>query len=239
MTVPPMKVTSTQSRVVANRWPIAAVIVVAIGLQLALPDWLALQFRWLLPGLELAMLIELIIASPVRFNRESTALRVASLTLTGLLSLANAWSATLLILGLIRGTEGEDVGALLSTGAAIWLTNIIAFAGAGRSLTTCEPMKSRACPPNTAPVGSAAMTMRSKVSTSIAGISTLPVRGPLWHVRHGDGVALRTLWGCGVHRDQWSGHGDGRAEGPLQGRAGGTLRLLSGHAWSVSSEQCQ
>ena len=111
-----------------NRWPVAAAIVVAIGLQLALPDRLVLQSRWLLPGLEFAMLIGLIIASPVRFNRESTALRLASLTLTGLLSLANAWSATLLIQGLLRGTEGQDAGALLSTGAAIWLTNIIAFA---------------------------------------------------------------------------------------------------------------
>jgi uncharacterized membrane protein len=107
---------------------VAAAIVVAIGLQLALPDRLVLQSRWLLPGLELVMLIGLIIASPVRFNRESPALRVASLTLTGLLSLANAWSATLLILGLVRGTEGNDAGALLSTGAGIWLTNIIAFA---------------------------------------------------------------------------------------------------------------
>ena len=111
-----------------NRWPVAVAIVVAIGLQLALPDRLVLQSRWLLPGLEFAMLIGLIIASPVRFNRESTALRIASLTLTGLLSLANAWSATLLIRGLLRGTEGQDAGALLSTGAAIWLTNIIAFA---------------------------------------------------------------------------------------------------------------
>jgi hypothetical protein len=35
-----------------NRWPVAVAIVVAIGLQLALPDRLALQSRWLLPGLE-------------------------------------------------------------------------------------------------------------------------------------------------------------------------------------------
>jgi uncharacterized membrane protein len=111
-----------------NRWPVAAAIVVAIGLQLALPDRLVLQSRWLLPGLELAMLIGLIIANPVRLDRESTALRIASLTLTGLLSLANAYSAILLILGLVGGTEGTDAGALLSTGAAIWLTNIIAFA---------------------------------------------------------------------------------------------------------------
>ncbi len=111
-----------------NRWPVAIAMVVAIGLQLALPDRLALQSRWLLPGLEFALLIGLIIASPVRLNRESTALRIASLILAALLSLANGWSATLLIVGLVRGTEGNDAGALLSTGAAIWLTNIIAFA---------------------------------------------------------------------------------------------------------------
>jgi hypothetical protein len=40
-----------------NRWPVVATIVVAIWLQLALPDRLALQYWWLLPGLELAMLI--------------------------------------------------------------------------------------------------------------------------------------------------------------------------------------
>ena len=111
-----------------NRWPVAIAMMVAIGLQLVLPDRLALQSRWLLPGLEFALLIGLIVASPVRLNRESTALRIASLVLAGLLSLANAWSATLLIMGLVRSTEGNDAAALLSTGAAIWLTNIIAFA---------------------------------------------------------------------------------------------------------------
>jgi uncharacterized membrane protein len=111
-----------------NRWPVAVAMVVAIGLQLALPDRLALQSRWLLPGLEFALLIGLIVASPVRLNRESVALRIASLTLAGLLSLANGWSASLLIVGLVRGSEGDDAGALLSTGVAIWLTNIIAFA---------------------------------------------------------------------------------------------------------------
>ncbi len=111
-----------------NRWPVAVAMVVAIGLQLLLPDRLTLQSRWLLPGLEFPLLVGLIVANPVRFNRESTALRIASLVLAGLLSVANAWSATLLIMGLVRGTEGNDAAALLSTGAAIWLTNIIAFA---------------------------------------------------------------------------------------------------------------
>jgi uncharacterized membrane protein len=111
-----------------NRWPVAVTMLVAIALQLALPDRLALQSRWLLPGLEFALLIGLIVASPVRLNRESVVLRIASLTLAALLSVANGWSASLLIIGLMHGTEGNDADALLSTGAAIWLTNIIAFA---------------------------------------------------------------------------------------------------------------
>ena len=110
-----------------SRWPVAAAIMVAIALQLALPDRLVAQSRWLLPGLELALLVALIVANPTRFNRESRAQRAASLTLTGLLSLANAWSATLLVLVLVHGREGQDATPLLASGVAIWLTNIIAF----------------------------------------------------------------------------------------------------------------
>lgn len=49
-----------------SRWPVAAAIVVAIALQPALPDRLVLQSRWLLPSLELAVLIALIVANPAR-----------------------------------------------------------------------------------------------------------------------------------------------------------------------------
>ncbi|HEY1969892.1 MAG TPA: hypothetical protein VGH89_18205, partial [Pseudonocardia sp.] len=76
-----------------NRWPVAALMVVAIGLQLALPDRLTLVSRWLMPSLELALLLGLMVANPFRMDRESTLLRAASLSLTSLLSVANAWSA--------------------------------------------------------------------------------------------------------------------------------------------------
>jgi hypothetical protein len=111
-----------------SRWPVAAVIVVAIGLQLLLPDRLTLVSRWLMPAIELALLAALVVANPNRFDHESTALRRASLALTTLLSLANAWSALRLTTELIAGHAGEDAGPLLSTGGSIWLTNIIAFA---------------------------------------------------------------------------------------------------------------
>jgi hypothetical protein len=43
-------------------------------------------------------------------------------------SLANIWSAVLLVEGLIKGMEGQHAGPLLAVGAAFWLTNIIVFA---------------------------------------------------------------------------------------------------------------
>src|SRR5689334_7194949 len=110
-----------------NRWPVAGCILVAILLQVALPDRLSLLNRWLLPSVELALLVALLIAVPRRFHRQSRPLRVASLSLTGLMTVANGWSAAVLVVGLVAGTLGSDAGPLLSTGAAIWLTNVIAF----------------------------------------------------------------------------------------------------------------
>ncbi|MCE3554077.1 DUF1345 domain-containing protein [Pseudonocardia sp. RS11V-5] len=109
------------------RWPAAVAVVVAIALQLALPDSLVPVSRWLLPGLELLVLLGLVAAGPTRLDRGSDWLRAAGLVLVGLLSLANAWSATLLVVGILSGRSGDDAGPLLSSGAAIWLTNIIAF----------------------------------------------------------------------------------------------------------------
>jgi hypothetical protein len=111
-----------------SRWPVAVVILVAIGLQLLLPDRLTLVSRWLMPALELTLLAALVVANPNRFDHESPGLRRASLTLTTMLSLANAWSALRLTSELVAGHAGEDAAPLLSTGGSIWLTNIIAFA---------------------------------------------------------------------------------------------------------------
>jgi uncharacterized membrane protein len=111
-----------------SRWPVAGMVVVAIALQLALPDRLTLVSKWMLPALEAALLLVLIAVNPTRLNRESAVMRGGSLILTALVSVANGWSAALLAIELVSGRAGEDAGPLLSTGAAIWLTNIIAFA---------------------------------------------------------------------------------------------------------------
>ncbi len=110
-----------------HRIPVAAIMVLAIGLQMALPSRLVIHPVWLLPGLEGALVIGLIAANPRRINRTSTALRAASLSLIALISVANAWSSAQLIRGLVDGTAGDNAPVLLARGASVYLTNIIVF----------------------------------------------------------------------------------------------------------------
>lgn len=111
-----------------HRWPAALAVVAAIVLQLLLPDRMVLsQARYLLPGLELALLVLLVAVNPFRMNRESGPLRVGGLVLTGLVVTSNAISVGLLVTDLLRGTPTSP-GDLLAAGATVWLTNVIAFA---------------------------------------------------------------------------------------------------------------
>jgi len=111
------------------RWPATAAVLVAIVLQSLVPGRLTLVHPvWLLPALEGLLLVALVVANPHRINRESQVIRVLSLILVAILSLANAFSVARLAVGLVQGTEGENAGPLLITGGAIWLTNVIVFA---------------------------------------------------------------------------------------------------------------
>jgi len=111
-----------------NRLPAAAAALAAAALQLTLAPRLSLHPRWLLPALELAFLLVLSVANPVRMNRESSALRVASIGLVASITAANGTSAVLLATRLVAGTAGEQAGPLLLSGGSIYLTNVLAFA---------------------------------------------------------------------------------------------------------------
>ena len=73
-----------------TRWPVTLTVAVAVVLQLRLPDQLALHPLYLLPALEFALFIGLIIANPVRFERLSNPIRVMSIVLILLITAANA-----------------------------------------------------------------------------------------------------------------------------------------------------
>jgi hypothetical protein len=109
------------------RLPVVAAVVVAVVLQSVLPDRLAVRPRWLLPSLEVALLIGLTLYNPMRLTRSHPLARVASLTLTALLTIANAASAALLIHAILSRSATQDPITLLGSGAVIYVTNIVAF----------------------------------------------------------------------------------------------------------------
>jgi hypothetical protein len=79
------------------RWAVSIAVLTAVALQLLLPDVLALGPTWLLPVPELVLFVVLVVANPVRICRESRLLRLGSLSLIAVISVANAWSAVTLV----------------------------------------------------------------------------------------------------------------------------------------------
>jgi uncharacterized membrane protein len=110
-----------------NRLPVSASIVVVIALQIWLSGRYGLHPRWLLPLLEIALLVVLTAINPVRLSRETRVGRYLSMSLAGLITLDNVVSALVLDYGILTGKTSNDAIGLLSTGAAIYLTNIIVF----------------------------------------------------------------------------------------------------------------
>jgi uncharacterized membrane protein len=111
-----------------NRWPVAVAIVAAIGLQFVTPQDFAVQPRWLLPLIEALILLGLIVVNPYRLNRESGALRTVSMALVAVASLATSWSVYRLVVVLVGGGGTKEPAVVLTSGGAIWLTNVIVFA---------------------------------------------------------------------------------------------------------------
>jgi uncharacterized membrane protein len=118
------------------RWPVSAAVIVAIVLQSLLPASLALRPIWLhymLFALEGALLIALFAANPIRIERISRPIRSASIALIFLITLSNTVSAVSLVNEIVTNhlhthTAQNAAVALFLSGAAIWGTNVIAFA---------------------------------------------------------------------------------------------------------------
>ena len=111
-----------------HRLPVTVAIVAMILLQSRVPEHLSLLRWWVLPAMEAVVLVVLVASNPTRVDQSTQRLRRLSLLLVTLASLANGSAAASLVVGLVRGTEGENAAQLLATGGNIWLTNIVVFA---------------------------------------------------------------------------------------------------------------
>jgi hypothetical protein len=120
-------------RVGESRWIPAAALVVFMAMNIALRVWLPndspVRVRWLVPAVEAALLVLLVVSDPGNVLRHRRTLRRLALTLVVLLVAAELWATGLLIYDLVEGTGvTESASRLLATGAVVWTGNNLAFA---------------------------------------------------------------------------------------------------------------
>jgi hypothetical protein len=107
----------------------AGAVLAAMLLTLLLPDELRLGPRWLLPILEGALLVVLIVGDPGRISKRSSVLRGFSVALVTVLIAQSLWSTARLIEELIvGGPHTNKPGPLLAAAGIVWVSNNIAFA---------------------------------------------------------------------------------------------------------------
>ena len=113
-------------------WP-AAALIVFLGLNIAVRVWLwedaTFRVPWLLPAIEVVLLVLLLAAGPDDIARRSIWLRRVALTVVVLLVVAALWSTVLLVYDIIKGVGvTNSPSELLATGGLVWLGNNLAFA---------------------------------------------------------------------------------------------------------------
>lgn len=109
------------------RVPASIAILIAIALYAALPSELLVGPRYIIPVVELALLIPLIAINPTRLTRETRWSRIVSLVLVFVIITANLVALGLLLHDLVE-SKASDGKQLLLAALQVWLTNIIAFA---------------------------------------------------------------------------------------------------------------
>ena len=96
-------------------------------IQLVLPERLSLGPRFVVPAIEVALFVTLVIANPNRLNEESKDLRIVSLGLIGVISAADASALVLLIAQLVKASGTLEGSTLIFAAVGIWTTNVVAF----------------------------------------------------------------------------------------------------------------
>jgi len=117
---------------VEPRWPIALSLIVFIAITIVLrvvePQRESVGSPWVVPGLEVALLVALLLADPARVAGRRRWLRRLSIALVIALLAAALFAAVVLITELIRGGKVTDsASSLLASGALIWLGNVLVF----------------------------------------------------------------------------------------------------------------
>lgn len=109
-----------------QRWPVAAVVLFVILLQLTLPSSLNIKFPIFICGIEFLLLTSVVILSPRRISEHLPTPRTLGLVLAGLMTICNLVSTARLITSLMDGGV-TDANSLVFSGGSIWITNVVVF----------------------------------------------------------------------------------------------------------------
>ena len=105
-------------------WPAQLSVAVAIVLDFTLADRVSVGPRWLLPIVEGALLVVLVVVAPKRATKHDVGRRRFALAVIGVVSLTNVVSIGLLVHYVLNG--GRAGGhALILSGAVLWATNVL------------------------------------------------------------------------------------------------------------------
>ena len=108
-------------------WPVQFAVLVAMGLQLALPDTFSVGTRYAIPLAELLLLGLLSYTTPRQRVFKSRIRRLNVFLLIGLTAAANAYSLAVITNHLLSGGYLSNGRALILSAINIFLTNIIVF----------------------------------------------------------------------------------------------------------------
>lgn len=133
------------------RLPAACAVVVAAALYAALPGKLVVGPRFVIPALELLLLVPLIAINPRRMVRENRLMRRLSIALVLVIAVTNGASLVLLVIELVSGEAREGKQLLLAAGQ-VWVTNIIIFGLAFWELDRGGPVRRTQARGGTLPV---------------------------------------------------------------------------------------
>lgn len=110
-----------------SRWPSLLAVLATLALYLVLPPRLSFGPRLLLPSLEAALAVPIMVVNPTKLTPESRNMRWLSVVLTVLIAGFNSYSLVRLAGFLLN--SGHAAGrTLIYAAVLIWLTNVAVFA---------------------------------------------------------------------------------------------------------------
>jgi uncharacterized membrane protein len=114
------------------RWPVAlaivAFIVITVVLRVAVPRRESIGPHWLIPAVEIILLVVLLAASPADVRAHARWFRRLSIALILLLVGAALGSTAILIFELVTGSEvTKSADSLLASGTLVWAGNALVF----------------------------------------------------------------------------------------------------------------